>query len=198
MRASRWEIENFVSRDFCDKLIEQAENIGFDEATIKTPDGEIVKKNYRHNDRVIFESRDLAESLFEKIKDDSRIVNPGWKPAGLNDRFRIYRYSNPEHHFALHFDHQVSLLYTKPVQHSWVTMLIYLNEEFEGGQTSFLDGDVDPKTGLAAFMTQKNYLHRAKAVNSGTKYVLRTDIMYIKEGEEQEALDNSGDEEYYC
>ena len=179
MRAARWEIEGFVSRDFCDSIIERAEEAGFEEATIETPDGTVVKKNYRHNDRVIFESLELAESLFDKIRDDPRLVCPG-----LNERFRVYRYSNPDHHFALHFDHQTKVLHKNPVEHSWVTMLIYLNEEFDGGQTSFLDGEIEPKTGLAAFMTQKNYLHRAKPVASGTKYVLRTDVLYIKEDEE--------------
>ena len=57
-------------------------------------------------------------------------------------------------------------------------MLIYLNEDFEGGQTSFVDGDVKPKTGLAAFMTQNNYLHEAREAKNGSKYVLRTDVMY--------------------
>ena len=60
----------------------------------------------------------------------------------------------------------------------------YLNEDFDGGETSFIDGEIKPKTGLAAFMTQHNYLHEAKEATNGTKYVLRTDVMYRKKIEE--------------
>ena len=183
MRAARWEIENFVTAEFCKNLIDRAENIEeFEKATLATAAGNIIRLEYRNNDRATFDDFDLAVSLFEKIKDDPRLHNPGWKCIGFNERFKVYRYSGPDQYFASHYDGSFERV--PLVEQSWVTMLIYLNEDFDGGETSFVDGEIKPKTGLAAFMTQYNYLHEAKEATNGTKYVLRTDIMYRKENEE--------------
>jgi len=182
MKANRWEIENFVSKEFCDEVIRHAEEVGFEQATLSTASGPILRLKYRHNDRVTFDDQGLAGVLWEKIKDDPRLTNPGWKLIGLNERFRVYRYSGPDQYFAQHFDGSYERI--PLVEQSWVTLLIYLNEEFDGGETSFIDGEIKPKTGLAAFMTQHNYLHEAKEATNGTKYVLRTDVMYRKESEE--------------
>lgn len=72
---------------------------------------------------------------------------------------------------------------------SILTLLIYLNDDFEGGRTLFLEDDeeeelnvqdaVVPKTGHGLLLHQ-NVMHRAEAV-VGTKYILRTDIMVTRE-----------------
>lgn len=67
------------------------------------------------------------------------------------------------------------------------TILLYLNDDFEGGRTVFVD-DYDteevvdenseyivPKTGLILLLDQ-NKLHFAEKVVSGTKYILRGDV----------------------
>ena len=157
-------------------MIDKAETIGFEKATITTSAGPILRIEYRHNERVTFDDQNLANELFEKVKDDPQLHNPGWECIGLNERFKIYKYSGPDQYFASHYDgsfERVPLF-----EQSWVTMLLYLNEDFEGGQTSFVDGEIEPKTGLAAFMTQHNYLHEAREATGGSKYVLRTDVMY--------------------
>tara|TARA_R110002126_G_scaffold39046_6_gene116257 strand:- start:332 stop:877 length:546 start_codon:yes stop_codon:yes gene_type:complete len=176
MKPRRWEIENFATPNFCQSMIDKAETIGFEKATITTSAGPILRIEYRHNERVTFDDQNLANELFEKVKDDPQLHNPGWECIGLNERFKIYKYSGPDQYFASHYDgsfERVPLF-----EQSWVTMLLYLNEDFEGGQTSFVDGEIEPKTGLAAFMTQHNYLHEAREATGGSKYVLRTDVMY--------------------
>tara|TARA_Y100000310_G_scaffold150201_1_gene149614 strand:+ start:18782 stop:19324 length:543 start_codon:yes stop_codon:yes gene_type:complete len=179
MLAKRWEIEEFVTEDFCNEVIRLAEEeIGFEQASITTGEGTVVRINYRNNEKAVFIDPELAAFLWEKLKDDPRLNNPGWKLVDLNEQFRVYKYSNPEQFFALHKDGAYQRI--PLVEESWVTLLVYLNEDFEGGETSFIDGEVKPKTGLAALMTQHNYLHEAKRVTSGTKYVLRTDVMYRK------------------
>jgi len=178
MKPLRWQIEKFETPEFCQDMIQRAESIGFEKATITTPGGPVLRIEYRHNDRVIFDDWDLAAKLFQKIKDDPRLHNPGWECIGLNERFKIYRYSGPDQYFASHYDGSFERI--PFVEQSWVTMLVYLNEDFEGGQTSFIDGEIEPKTGLAAFMTQHNYLHEAREAIGGAKYVLRTDVMYRK------------------
>jgi hypothetical protein len=183
MRPARWEIENFATAELCKNLIDRAENVEeFEKATLASPAGNIIRFEYRHNDRATFDDFDLAASLFEKIKDDPRLHNAGWRCIGLNERFKVYRYSGSDQYFASHYDGSFERV--PLVEQSWVTMLIYLNEDFDGGETSFIDGEIKPKTGLAAFMTQHNYLHEAKEATNGTKYVLRTDVMYRKKIEE--------------
>jgi prolyl 4-hydroxylase len=59
--------------------------------------------------------------------------------------------------------------------------MVYLNGDFAGGTTDFEtdEGDfsITPKPGLALFF-EHPLLHRGAPVTHGTKYVLRTDVMY--------------------
>ena len=88
MKPLRWQIEKFETPEFCQDMIQRAESIGFEKATITTPGGPALRIEYRHNDRVIFDDWDLADKLFQKIKDDPRLHNPGWECIGLNERLR--------------------------------------------------------------------------------------------------------------
>lgn len=64
---------------------------------------------------------------------------------------------------------------------SVATLLIYLNDDFEGGSTAFLDGErvvseVVPTKGGALVLRQDAF-HAGTPVTRGTKYLLRTDVM---------------------
>ena len=60
-------------------------------------------------------------------------------------------------------------------------MLLYLNEGYGGGETRFKLNDTEltmvPKAGMALFFTHI-LMHEGAAVETGRKYVLRTDVMY--------------------
>ena len=61
-------------------------------------------------------------------------------------------------------------------------MLIYLNDDYEGGNTKFLFDDsneisIIPKIGLICLMDQ-NILHEVPNIINGVKYVIRTELMY--------------------
>ena len=60
---------------------------------------------------------------------------------------------------------------------SYFTFMIYLNDDYEGGQTTFNHVTIEPKQGTALIF-QHDLEHEGKAVTQGIKYVLRTDIMY--------------------
>lgn len=66
---------------------------------------------------------------------------------------------------------------------SLYTVLIYLNEGFEGGSTDLLNDDdsvlyrLVPETGMV-FLFRHELLHTGAEVLSGSKYVLRSDVMY--------------------
>ncbi|CAK8989541.1 Fe2OG dioxygenase domain-containing protein [Durusdinium trenchii] len=65
--------------------------------------------------------------------------------------------------------------------HSSITVLVYLNSDFEGGSLRFFeDGselDVFPKEGMVVIFPHK-VLHRAAVVVSGTKWVLKLSVLY--------------------
>jgi len=73
--------------------------------------------------------------------------------------------------------------------------MIYLNsatEGFEGGATVFLDSiskqpthSIVPKEGTALIFLQDEMLHFGEKVTNGTKYIMRTDIMYLRDGIEE-------------
>ena len=118
----------------------------------------------------------MADELWQKIC----LLVPnmeGWEPVGLNERFRFYRYEFGQQ-FKRHMDgpHRRS-----EDEQSWVTMIIYLNDDFEGGATQFIDPFemVNPKEG-SMLMFKHRQLHQGDPVTKGRKYVLRTDVMYKK------------------
>lgn len=76
------------------------------------------------------------------------------------------------------------------------TVNIYLNDDFEGGATRFYlnRDDVIPlrmPRGSAVIFRQlpfREYLHDGARVESGYKYLMRTDVMYELQSSEEERL----------
>jgi len=69
--------------------------------------------------------------------------------------------------------------YSRESRESKLSLIIYLNDNFEGGQTDFREFEVFPETGRAIAF-HHDLLHEGKSVLSGTKYAVRTDVMYEK------------------
>jgi len=91
--------------------------------------------------------------------------------------------------FVRHYDgyEYGSMVYTKDENkpQAKLTFLVYLNNEFEGGKTTFFNSKgkeilaVTPEPGMGLVYTQK-LLHEGSIVTSGKKYVLRSDILFSK------------------
>lgn len=169
-------VEDFFTLEECTELIQIGEEMGFQESLIKTKEGEVMDKSIRDNDRVVFDDPKLANELWEKIKSEIPDIDD-WKPYGLNERLRYYRYKDGQQ-FKPHVDGSFK---RGEGDLSLITMLIYLNEEFEGGETTFvLDFlQIKPKTGMVLLFDHK-LMHTGRPVTKGVKYVLRTDVMYKK------------------
>lgn len=60
---------------------------------------------------------------------------------------------------------------------SQLTLLVYLNDDFSGGNTDFRDFQVAPVPGTALLFIHDTW-HEGSAVMQGTKYVLRSDVLY--------------------
>ena len=96
----------------------------------------------------------------------------------INPRFRFLKYNNGDF-FAKHTDEHYK---NDKNEISLITVLIYLNDDYEGGNTKFLFDDVNeisitPKIGLICLMDQ-NILHEVPNIKNGVKYVIRTELMY--------------------
>ncbi|HEX4419742.1 MAG TPA: 2OG-Fe(II) oxygenase [Kofleriaceae bacterium] len=159
----------------CEEMIARIEVLGPQAAPVTTASGFVMMPDVRNNTRVMFDDVALAAELFRRLGAALPAQVCGRRPVGVNERFRCYRYA-PGQRFASHFDGSYQRSATEC---SELTLMVYLNEGFGEGSTAFLDFDVQvrPRAG-AALMFQHRLLHEGTTVTSGTKYVLRSDVMY--------------------
>lgn len=183
-------IRDFFTPEECAEQIRLSEEAGYDDAPISTGRGAVVRKDVRNNDRVMIDDPTLAAVLYARAEP---FLPPNflvWKPVGLNERFRYYRYTKGQK-FDWHFDGA----FTRPdgMESSKLTFMVYLNEGFLGGETVFnLKGwgsvrDSDPvlrvfPTAGTALLFRHDVLHTGAMVLNGVKYVVRTDVMYRHPG----------------
>jgi predicted 2-oxoglutarate/Fe(II)-dependent dioxygenase YbiX len=172
-----WTIPEVLSREECAELIARIESNNPSSAPISTSTGFVMRPDIRNNDRTIFDDPELAAELFDRVRREVPPTLFGRVPCGANERFRCYRY-DVGHKFSLHGD---GAFVRSPTEGSLLTFMVYLNEGFEGGETDFpdLETRIVPKTGMA-LLFQHPLLHEGCEVLSGTKYVLRSDVMYSK------------------
>ena len=172
-----WTVESFLSPAECAALIDRFEALGPAAAPVTTGGGFEMRPDIRNNSRVMFDDPELAASLFGKARPHlpDRMYTESLEPFSANERFRGYRYG-PGERFASHYDGSFR---RSAREESLFTFMVYLNEGFRGGSTEFSDFEltVVPRTGMALFF-QHALRHEGCAVESGRKYVLRTDVMY--------------------
>ena len=134
----------------------------------------------RNNQRCIIDSQERVDLIWERIKN---YIPQTWKShpvVGLNERMRFLKYS-PGEYFKPHLDGSYERPDGKEI--SFITIQLYLNEGFEGGNTTFVsDGTsnnlgVVPKIGRI-LVFQHDILHEGSMLVKGAKYTMRTDVMY--------------------
>ncbi len=168
-------IKNFITEEECERMIFTSEQMGYEEAMIQTGTGMRMYKDVRNNDRVIFDDKVLAAAIFERAKLFLPAELKEWTLLGLNERFRFYRYEEGQY-FKWHKDGNYA---RNEDEVSFLTLLIYLNGDYTGGSTSFRWETIQPEKGMALVFPHM-MLHQGAPVESGVKYVLRTDVMYRK------------------
>ena len=176
-------VSNFVTPEWCENRIAQSESMGFETAKLTTINGQVEDLSIRNNRRLFFKDKILAQDLFEKITPSLPSPFRGREAVRLNEMFRIYRYD-----IGQQFDwHQDGYYQSPDYLRSRFTLMIYLNADFTGGGTTFSDWDsnpefsdftITPETGKALLFYHP-IVHRGDPVQSGRKYVLRTDVMYM-------------------
>ena len=176
-----WVIHDFLSAEECSALIKRSENLRYEPGTV----ADVVIEDVRNNERVLLDDPALAADLFDRSKPCLPAVVDGNSLTGFNERWRFYRYG-PGQTFKPHRDG--SYFSVKTFEESQITFMIYLNDGVTGGETRFFAGmdevfhgrfylSVQPKEGMALAFVHAIW-HEGVVVQSGTKYVLRTDVMY--------------------
>jgi hypothetical protein len=194
---------NVMTPGECKAYIDYMEGTGALVPAGLTPD-------YRNNDRVVAKSEEVAAHLFGRIakflpfelevnkeNQDTMLfkgLNGLWQQVGMNETFRLCKY-NPGGHFGPHWDGDFA---RSRYERSLYTFMIYLNDGYEGGNTTFAEShDIyrDPETNLfcsppeavrarivptagMALVFQHKILHEGQRLIGGTKYIMRSDVMY--------------------
>lgn len=100
-----------------------------------------------------------------------------WRAVGLNERLRWYRYGVGQR-FSVHtdFSHMKNEL-----ERSLLTLIVFLNDDFQGGGTRFETATVTPRAGQALVFPHE-LLHEGLPVTRGVKTILRSDVMFRADG----------------
>ncbi|EFC42735.1 oxidoreductase [Naegleria gruberi] len=172
-------IENCFSSDECQLMIKAMETVGLD----------FKLSGNRHCFRKSIMDEKLSEILFERSRDflpQSYKVSGIDRPLqGLNPMIRYIKYLHKKfgHKFGPHVDAANHSNNCK----SFFTFMVYLNDDFEGGETVFLEkgfqARIKPKTGTVCVFEQdvRQLLHEGLEVEGDEnckKYILRSDVMY--------------------
>lgn len=166
-------LEDFFSEQECDDLILWSEQRGYEEAKVQVYGKQVMVKNMRNNSRINYVDFDLAERMWERFKPYAVLEFGNSRAIGLNELFRFYRYE-PGQYFKKHID---GSYIRENGEASYFTFMIYLNDDFEGGETTFEQFTVQPKKGTALIFHHP-IKHAGEQIRSGVKYALRTDVMY--------------------
>jgi len=174
-------IHGFLSGEECAALIQRSESLRYEPGTV----ADVVIEEVRNNERVIVDDVSLATDFFRRAEPSLPAVIDGHGLVGFNERWRFYRYG-PGQTFKPHRDG--SFMRIKSWEESQMTFMIYLNDGMVGGETRFFSDmeqafrqrpylSVQPKRGMALAFIHSIW-HEGAMVQSGLKYVLRTDVMY--------------------
>ncbi|KAL7531601.1 hypothetical protein ACHAWF_003841 [Thalassiosira exigua] len=197
-------IDNCFGAEECQHLIHLADKLsrsGFQyvtEATHTDDDGVTHKVKLQEPNKhklSVFEHPPTLDKLWHIMKPmilphiQSFIENTQCGQAlGLNPRMRVLRYDSSDNDvFEPHFDATTRV----GSMTSLLTVLIYLNdgggEHFDGGETCFMDSispkridtatKITPVTGRVVLFEHDLY-HSSAPPKLGTKYVLRTDVLF--------------------
>lgn len=169
-------IPGFLSAQECRHYLDEAERIGFVAAGVRTRDEpQKMLPAIRNNDRAALDAPHWAEALWQKLAHCRLPRIDGMHAAGLAASFRFYRYI-PGQRFRMHKDGGLQ----ERGMDSRMSFLVYLNDDFVGGETDFREFSIVPETGMALVFVHETW-HEGCALTAGTKYVLRSDVLFGNE-----------------
>lgn len=206
-------VENILTADECKWLTNYATNDDNFWQEIKRE----YPKEHRQGRRALVMNQTIADCIWQRLKphflsqDVAKIKPVGfgtmgdWRPVAVNPMLRFVE--SPEGgHFSAHQD--AGYCASNDLR-SIFSIVIYLNQDFSGGSTSFYnDGqdakdqkaivDIKPEQGMAVVFNHSIH-HAGNVVTKGTKVVLRADVMFQRTDTETTAskLAVATDPKYY-
>ncbi len=188
-------LDGVFTPEECEAWAERAEQVGYTKAMIDAGYGKHeVDLEIRNNDRAIVIDEAMADDLFQRIK--AHLPDP---PAGavhtrMNPYLRFLRY-DPGQYFRQHKDG----MFRDGTEFSVLTVQLYLNDGFDGGDTVFFDPVEDryiyavPKQGSVLIFDQSEWLHEGDTLLTGQKLCVRTEVM-CADGAQDDDDDDMGEE----
>ena len=173
LAESIFTVDDFLTRRECLEYMALSEQLGYEAAKVNTAKGARVVPGVRNNSRAFHRSEELAQALWERARAFVPAELGRSQALGLNELFRFYRYGRGQQ-FRGHFDQS---FVRSPTEASLLTFMVYLNDNFRGGDTAFRDLRVWPRQGRLLVFEHGLY-HLGRTVDEGVKYVLRTDVMF--------------------
>lgn len=196
-------MKGVLSAEECRSIIAATETVGYLPDAPLRDDG-TETSILAHNVYWIIDQA-FHDKLWSRVRPFVPAEVGGKKARSINRRFRVYRYV-PGAEYRCHFDgawppsgvHPTTGKYLYDAsaadakQSSLFTFLVYLNDEFEGGETTFFTPSlvegvmnahpVRPMMGSVALFphgeSRGALLHEGTGVRKGAKYIIRTDVEY--------------------
>jgi hypothetical protein len=184
------EANHFISKLKFDEEIDTTANLRKDDPYKAS----ILRKSFRFKQDL----PDLASQIFSRLKkvipshlsfeeEDDELgpfLKGDWTFHSVNEKISFLKYG-PGGVFSKHRD---GIFIKNEDLRSLITVLVYLNSDFQGGRTKCFDDseqfecEIEPIVGDAFVMIQR-VLHEGGVVESGFKYAIRFDLMFLKSTE---------------
>lgn len=162
-----------------DNLLTPEECVFFMDVIDNGPAEKIDRTDFTVYNRLMYKNKEFADKLWNKIKNQIPVTYDGKRIIGLNDHIRLSKYDEGGR-FETHKD---GFNQDSNGNRSLFTVNVFLNKNFNGGETDFLMNDAKtlryravPDIGRGAIFYSQQY-HRGNKVTDGCKYLFRTDVM---------------------
>jgi len=177
--------EKLLNHTECDSIIELANSIGLTQSTVTSNDGYTNKVLSSHRTNY---NLNLPYGKYDIIDDVYRHIAKIISLPVENIEMEINRYSDGQY-FMAHYDYLTSEWIVDTGGQRLYSCVVYLNDDFEGGETHFanLGKTIKPIKGNAVLWKNCLYdsdqldltsLHESLPIISGTKWAL---IVWVRE-----------------
>ena len=201
-------VQDFLSSHEAQQFITLAESLGFEEDAAVS-----LTRDVRHNESLVWvidqATHDILWQRCQVLLENYLKTFSDKKPLGINQRFRFYKYAKGDF-FKPHTDgawpasavvNEKLIANAYNDRYSLMTFLIFLNDNFKGGETTFYVHKDDstkaakrsedvkvvgikPLEGSVLCFAHGTHpqhcMHGSKEIIEGSKYIIRTDLLFEK------------------
>jgi prolyl 4-hydroxylase len=163
-----WVLPNLIDPKSCDDIIQKVYQKGFKQAR--------QFEQGRHNQEVFVQDQQIIQQINKNLSEIS--LSDGQNTCTIKMHpvnVEVYKY-NPGDYIARHSD-AASVIGDES---SVYTLVVYLSDDFKGGETHFNDFkmNVKPPKGGAVIFSHEHH-HEALLVEDGNKYILRSNCFVL-------------------